>query len=71
MTSFVLHVYHKDDMAAKTGRVEDVEKVQVDGLVSIRWLGMVCVCTRERVCVMLVKIACPHANQVADAKQKN
>ena len=28
------------DMAAKTGRVEDVEKVQVDGLVSIRWLGM-------------------------------
>ena len=63
MTSFVLHVYHKDDMAAKTGRVEDVEKVQVDGLVSIRWLGMVCVCvcvcvyTRERVCVMLVKIA--------------
>ena len=59
MTSFVLHVYHKDDMAAKTGRVEDVEKVQVDGLVSIRWLGMVCVCVheRERVCVMLVKIA--------------
>ena len=40
VTSFVLHVYHKDDMAAKTGRVEDVEKVQVDGLVSIRWFGM-------------------------------
>ena len=54
MTSFVLHVYHKDDMAAKTGRVEDVEKVQVDGLVSIRCLGMVCVCVcaheRESVC---------------------
>ena len=50
-----------DDMAAKTGRVEDVEKVQVDGLVSkmasctymcgVIWMEGNCVCVRE--CVIL------------------